>query len=44
MEENNLINLDNEDIKNMIYAIRGKQVMLDNDVARLYYYETKRIN
>ena len=31
-------------IKNLIYNIRGKQVMLDSDVAMLYHYETKRIN
>ena len=35
-------NIDN--IKNLIYTIRGKQVMLDSDVAILYNYETKRIN
>ena len=34
----------NEEIKNLIYTIREKQVMLDSDVARLYHYETKRIN
>ncbi len=33
-----------EDIKNLIYTIRGKQVMLDSDVAMLYHYDTKRIN
>ena len=33
-----------EEIKNLIYTIRGKQVMLDSDVAMLYQYETKRIN
>ena len=35
-----------EDIKieNMIYEIRGKQVMLDSDLAKLYQVETKRIN
>ena len=31
-------------IENMIYEIRGKQVMLDSDLARLYGVETKRIN
>ena len=31
-------------IENMIYEIRGKQVMLDSDLARLYNVETKRIN
>ena len=33
-----------ENIKNLIYTIRGKQVMLDSDVAILYHYETKYIN
>ena len=33
-----------ENIKNLIYTIRGKQVMLDSDVAMLYHYETKKIN
>ena len=37
-------NISNEEIKNLIYTIRGKQVMLDSDVARLYHYETRRIN
>ncbi len=37
-------NISNEEIKSLIYTIRGKQVMLDSDVARLYYYETRRIN
>lgn len=47
MEENQLViqnELHNENIKNLIYIIRGKQVMLDSDVARLYHYETRRIN
>ena len=26
-----------ENIKNLIYTIRGKQVMLDSDVAMLYH-------
>ncbi len=33
-----------EHIKNLIYTIRGKQVMLDSDVADLYHCETKYIN
>ena len=47
MEENELAiqnELGIEDIKRLIYTIRGKQVMLDSDVARLYNYQTKRIN
>ena len=31
-------------IENMIYEIRGKQVMIDSNLARLYNVETKRIN
>ena len=47
MKENNLViqsEFSNEDIKNLIYTIRGKQVMLDSDVAMLYHYETKNVN
>jgi len=32
------------DIKDLIFAVRGVQVLLDSDVAMLYGYETKRIN
>ena len=41
---NDLIELEDIEIKNMIYEIRGKQVMLDSDLAKLYHVETKRIN
>ena len=47
VEENKLLNqneISNEEIKNLIYTIRGKQVMLDSDVAMLYNYETKKVN
>ena len=37
--ENSLIEINNENIKNLIYTIRGKQVMLDNDVEVLYQYK-----
>ena len=43
-EELRIIEYANEDIKNLIYTVRGKQVMLDSDVAMLYHYPTKRIN
>ena len=33
-----------ENIENLIHVIRGKQVMLDRDIARLYGVETKRLN
>ena len=29
-------------IEKMIYGIRGKQVMLDSDLAKLYQVETKK--
>ena len=47
MEENKLSipsQVSNQEIKNLIYTIRGKQVMIDSDVAMLYQYETKNIN
>lgn len=37
-------NIYETDIKSMIYTIRGKQVMIDSDLAKLYNVETKRIN
>ena len=36
--------VEKDSIENMIYEIRGKQVMLDSDLALLYEVETKRIN
>ena len=36
--------IEKEKIENMIYEIRGKQVMLDSDLAKLYQVETKRVN
>ena len=47
MEENQLAiqnKLSNLDIRNLIYNIRGKQVMLDSDVATLFEYATKDLN
>lgn len=41
---NELTIKENIKIEDMIYEIRGKQVMLDSDLARLYETETKRIN
>ena len=35
---------ENVEIVNMIYEIRGKQVMVDSDVALLFGYETKYLN
>ena len=33
-----------ENIENLIHVIRGKQVMLDRDLARLYGVETRGLN
>ena len=41
---NEIIIENNIKIENMIYEIRGKQVMLDRDVAILFGYETKYLN
>ncbi len=42
MNGSELINV--EDIRNRIYAIRGVQVMLDEDLALLYGVETRVLN
>ncbi|MBS4750298.1 ORF6N domain-containing protein [Carnobacteriaceae bacterium zg-ZUI78] len=45
MEHNsNIIVSDVDDIRNMIYTFRGKQVMVDSDLAALYNVETKVFN
>ena len=41
---NKIIVKDNIKIENLIYEIRGKQVMLDSDLAMLFGYETKQLN
>ena len=33
-----------EDIENLVYTIRGKQVMLDHDLALIYGYEVRALN
>lgn len=43
-EDLNVENYEEENIKDLIYNIRGRQVILDTDVARLYHCETKYIN
>ena len=42
--EDELRIINNENIKSLIYTIKGKQVMLDSDVADLYQCETKYVN
>ena len=39
-----LINTEDIKIEDMIYEIRGKQVMLDRDIAKQYNVETKALN
>jgi hypothetical protein len=41
---NNIILTEEVRIEDMIYEVRGVQVMLDSDIAKLYQVETKRIN
>ena len=43
-EKNELVLLNEENIKDLIYEIRGQKVMLDFDLARIYGYETKNFN
>ena len=33
-----------EEIRGMVYTVRGKQVMLDSDLAKLYGVETFNLN
>ena len=42
--ENELSVVSSEEIKSLIYTVRGRQVMLDSDVAKLYHCETKYLN
>ena len=41
---NNTIVKNETVIENLIYEVRGKQVMLDSDLAKLYKVETKQLN
>ena len=43
-EDLNVPNYEVEQIKQKIYTIRGKQVILDSDIAREYEVDTKRLN
>ena len=43
-EDINLVIVDNKEIQSMIYTFRGRQVMLDSDLAMLYQVETKYLN
>lgn len=41
---NEFMVIDQSDVENLIYTIRGQKVMLDADLAKIYGYETKRLN
>jgi DNA-binding PadR family transcriptional regulator len=43
-ESNVSLMLSSENIRSLVYLIRNKQVMLDNDLAELYQIETKVLN
>lgn len=43
-EDKNIVIAQNREIQEMIYTIRGKQVMVDSDLANLYQVTTKRLN
>ena len=43
-DDNTLIPIDKTNITDIIYTIRGKQVMLDSDLAILYQVETRVFN
>lgn len=43
-EDNSIIIAEDKNIQNMIYTFRGKQVMVDSDLAKLYQVETRVFN
>lgn len=42
--ENGLIATAESDIQNLVYAVRGKKVMLDSDLGKIYGVTTSRLN
>ena len=44
LERKELMIIDEESIKDLIYEIRGEKVMLDFDLARIYGYATRDFN
>lgn len=43
-ESKELLAVDSKVFQNLIYTIRGQQVMLDTDLAEIYGYEVKKLN
>ena len=44
MKDDALVLVEDNQLQNLIYTIRGKQVMIDTDLAELYQVQTKRLN
>lgn len=42
--EESIAVMEKVEIKDLVYVIRGQQVMLDSDLAKLYGYTVKRLN
>ncbi len=42
--ENGLIATQQSDIQNLVYAVRGKKIMLDSDLGKIYGVTTSRLN
>ncbi len=42
--ENELIATQQSDIQNLVYSVRGKKVMLDSDLGKIYGVTTSRLN
>ncbi|NLC88750.1 MAG: ORF6N domain-containing protein [Clostridiaceae bacterium] len=43
-QDNALALSEDNQIQNLIYTVRGKQVLIDSDLAVLYQVSTKRLN
>ena len=43
-EKKEIIAVSENEIRNLIYTIRGQQIMIDSDLAMLYQVETRRLN
>ena len=44
MKSNQIAIIDEQDIKDMVYEVRGQRVMLDFDLAKIYGYTTSAFN
>ncbi len=43
-EKENFEEINENTIRNLIYVVRGQQVMLDSDLATMYQVETRNLN